>query len=44
MEPNQISINQNFVVHSRKILESNIFEECMRELVFENNPDRNDQS
>ena len=38
MDPNQISINQNFVAHSRKILETGIFEDCLKELVFENNP------
>ena len=40
MDPNQISINQNFVAHSRKILESNIFQDCLRELVFESNPSK----
>ena len=38
MDPNQISINQNFVAHSRKILESRIFEDCLKELVFDRNP------
>jgi hypothetical protein len=37
MDPNQISINQNFVAHSRKILESRIFEDCLKELVFDSN-------
>ena len=38
MDPNQISINQNFVAHSRTILESRIYEDCLKDLVFENNP------
>ena len=37
MDPNQISINQNFVSHSRKILESHIFEEFLIDLVFKPN-------
>ena len=34
MDPNAISINQNFVAHSRKILESSIFEDCLKDFVF----------
>lgn len=38
MDPNQISINQNFVAYSRKILESSIFEDFLLDLVFRANP------
>lgn len=44
MDPNQISISQNFVAHSRKILESNIFEECLKELVFESSKGEYDET
>lgn len=44
MDPNQISINQNFVAHSRKILESRIFEDCLLDLVFRPNPAKSDTS
>lgn len=44
MDPNQISINQNFVAHSRKILESRIFEDCLLELVFKPNSSKADNT
>ena len=35
-DPNQISINQNFIAHSRKILESRLFDDYFRNFVFAN--------
>jgi len=34
MDPNSLTQQQNFIAHSRKILESNLFEESIMELVF----------
>lgn len=42
-DPNSFSLNQNFVAHSRKILDSRLFEDTLREFVFENNPETADE-
>jgi hypothetical protein len=34
MDPTQVAQQQNFVANSRKILESNLFEECLMDFVF----------
>jgi hypothetical protein len=37
MDPNQINVNQNFIAHSRKIIESQLFETSIKQLVFDGN-------